>query len=81
MKLKKRMLVAILLIVTIVFSGCNTPAPGPTPEAETKYGVTEQLIVSLQGTNFTAPKNIIYMIGDGMGANIIQATQEKYASE
>lgn len=81
MKLKKRMIIALFLIATILFSGCNTATPAPGPEAGAKYGVTEQLIVSLQGTTFTEPKNIIYMIGDGMGANIIQATQEKYASE
>lgn len=79
MKLKKRIIVALVLIFTIAFSGCNTTEPAPMPEE--KYGVTEQLIVSLQGAEFTEPKNIIYMIGDGMGANIIQATQEKYADE
>ena len=81
MKSKKRMIAALVLIFTIAFSGCNTAAPTPEPTPEVKYGVTDQLIVSLQGTEFTEPKNIIYMIGDGMGANIIQATQEKYANE
>lgn len=79
MKSKKKIIVSIFLIMTMVLSGCNATEPGPEPEV--KYGVTEQLIVSLQETEFTEPKNIIYMIGDGMGANIIQATQEKYANE
>ena len=45
------------------------------------YTVTEDLVVALQNAEYTEPKNIIYMIGDGMGANIIQATQEAYADE
>lgn len=45
------------------------------------YTVTDDLVIAFQNTEFTEPKNIIYMIGDGMGANIIQATQETYAEE
>ena len=43
------------------------------------YEVTEDLLVVLQNAEFTKPKNVIYMIGDGMGENIIKATQEMYA--
>ena len=52
-----------------------------TPDENGNYVVTEELLFALSNTEFTEPKNIIYMIGDGMGENIIQATQEKYANE
>ena len=92
MNLRKRLL-PILLIITILFSGCgNTPTEltyesalksveESTLDENGNYAVSEELVFALSHTEFTAPKNIIYMIGDGMGANIIQATQEKHAEE
>ena len=35
------------------------------------YAVTEELIIASQNAEYVEPKNIIYMIGDGMGYNII----------
>lgn len=92
--MKKKMIVSLLLTVMILFSGCADKAPEiltyesaiswleqSAPDADGKYYVTEQLMFALQNTEFTEAKNIIYMIGDGMGSNIIQATREKYASQ
>lgn len=93
MNIKKRTLLPILLILSILLSACGTQPAELTYESALKwveestldenghYAVSEELVFALQNTEFTAPKNIIYMIGDGMGANIIQATQEKYAEE
>lgn len=92
MNLRKRLL-PILLIISILLSACGTTPTELTYESALKwveestvdengnYAVSEELIFALSNTEFIAPKNIIYMIGDGMGANIIQATQEKYADE
>lgn len=45
------------------------------------YTVTEDLIVAIENEEFKAAKNIIYMIGDGMGANIIEVAQRYYTSD
>ncbi len=93
MNTRKRILLPILLILSILFSACGTTPAEMTYESALKwveestldenghYAVSEELVFALQNTEYTEPKNIIYMIGDGMGANIIQATQEKYADE
>ena len=80
MKQRKRMLLSILLIITMLFSGCAFQ-PEVKDEERKSYVLTEELLISLQNTEFTEPKNVIYMIGDGMGENIIQATQKKYEKE
>ncbi len=46
--------------------------------SEGAYEVTEDLIIASQEAEYTKPKNIIYMIGDGMGINIIESTREYY---
>lgn len=89
----KRTLLSTFLILALLLSGCSTKPAELTYESALKwveesaldenghYAVSEELIFAIQNTQYTEPKNIIYMIGDGMGANIIQATQEKYAEE
>ena len=89
----RKKIIPLFLTVALLLCGCSK---GPEvldyegaiewleqskPDADGKYMVTEQLIFALENTEFKEAKNIIYMIGDGMGANIIQATQEKYAGE
>lgn len=89
----RKKIIPLFLTVALLLCGCSK---GPEvldyegaiewleqskPDADGKYAVTEQLIFALENTEFKEAKNIIYMIGDGMGANIIQATQEKYAGE
>ena len=92
MNFRKRLL-PILLIAFVLLSACGTQPAELTYESALKwveesevdengnYAVSEELIFALSNTDFSAPKNIIYMIGDGMGENIIQATQEKYSDE
>ena len=43
--------------------------------------VNEALLQAIENAEFTAPKNYIFMIGDGMGFNHVAATQEEYADE
>ena len=45
------------------------------------YTVTEDLIVAIENEEFQSPKNIIYMIGDGMGPNIIEVSERYYADD
>ena len=89
----KRTLLPIFIITALLLSACGSTPAELTYESALKwveestldengyYAVSEELIFAIQNTEYTAPKNIIYMIGDGMGSNIIQATQEKYADE
>ena len=83
----------VLLIVIVIFSGCSKEETRKGYEdaianlqqtainEDGVYEVTEDLLMVLHNTEFTEPQNIIYMIGDGMGENVIQATQEVYAEE
>ncbi len=45
------------------------------------YTMSEDLIVALENAEFTAPKNIIFMIGDGMGFNQIEGAEATYADK
>ena len=93
MKRTYRILLPVLCIVTLLLSACGgtsgvensesatTRLEKSAPDENGYYAVTEELLSVLKSTEYTKPKNIIYMIGDGMGANIIQATQEKYESQ
>jgi len=40
--------------------------------------VSEELLIALNNAEYKQPENIILMIGDGMGYNIIEATQRVY---
>lgn len=40
--------------------------------------VNRELVFKVKNTAYTEPKNIIYMIGDGMGFNIIEAAENVY---
>ncbi|MBR6514678.1 MAG: alkaline phosphatase [Clostridia bacterium] len=40
--------------------------------------VNRQLVFKVKNTAYTEPKNIIYMIGDGMGFNVIEAAENVY---
>jgi alkaline phosphatase len=80
MKQRIRRILLLFMAITVLFSGCGPNTTGQN-EGQKSYVLTEELVLSLQNTKFTEPKNIIYMIGDGMGENIIQATQEKYKDQ
>ncbi len=48
-------------------------------DGESKDGkVNRDLVFKIKNTAYTEPKNIIYMIGDGTGFNIIEAAQNLY---
>lgn len=40
--------------------------------------VNRELVFKVKNTAYTEPKNIIYMIGDGMGFNIVEAAENVY---
>ena len=40
--------------------------------------ISEDLVIAIQNAEYTEPKNFIYMIGDGMGFNIVEVTRAKY---
>ncbi|MBQ7826829.1 MAG: alkaline phosphatase [Clostridia bacterium] len=46
-----------------------------------QYTMSEDLITALEYAEFTAPKNIILMIGDGMGFNQIESAQAAYVDD
>ena len=97
MKKTLAVLLVFLVIIVGIFSGCGDTTPagvGTTTQAlpttsgtdttgstADPYALTEDVVLALQNTTFEAPKNIIYMIGDGMGLTIIEATREAYADE
>ena len=88
--MKKRIFSWIITITLILgcLSGCSILDSGAKYEkacealAETKltetgsYKVTEELRIASQNAEYTEPKNIIYMIGDGMGINIVETTRD-----
>jgi alkaline phosphatase len=84
--MKRRILsliIAMMCMVTLL-TGCSGKIEGSdayvkaykslaetTLTEEGTYAVTEDLVIALEEADFTEPKNIIYMIGDGMGKNIM----------
>lgn len=73
----------MVLCATFFLSSCGTSGENKTVQEhkgteESTYAVTEELIVALKDTEFKEPKNIIYMIGDGMGINIVETTRDYY---
>jgi len=51
------------------------------PSVDGTNGMNEDILIAISNENFTAPKNIIYMIGDGMGRNIVTATGYTHKDE
>ncbi|MBQ7826749.1 MAG: alkaline phosphatase [Clostridia bacterium] len=45
------------------------------PVTDGTNGMNEDILVAINNANYTEPKNIIYMIGDGMGKNIAVAAK------
>ena len=43
--------------------------------------MSKDILVALESAEYTEANNIIFMIGDGMGRNIIEATQTVYAEQ
>lgn len=61
-------LVLALVIGVFVYSASNHPS--------TQDGITLERVQSILGSEFTTPKNIIVIIGDGMGSNDITLAQQ-----
>ena len=61
-------LVLALVIGVFVYSASNRPS--------TQDGITLERVQSILGSEFTTPKNIIVIIGDGMGSNDITLAQQ-----
>lgn len=91
MKKRLSLLLAVIVLVTSCLSACNAPkGTKEYQEAVSKleettltedgtYLVSDELIVASREAEYTEPKNIIYMIGDGMGINIVETTRDYYA--
>ncbi len=45
------------------------------PAVDGTNGMNEDILVAISNANYTAPKNYIFMIGDGMGKNIVTAAE------
>ena len=90
----KKSIFSWIITITLILgclSGCSIFDSGAKYEkacealAETKltetgsYKVTEELRIASQNAEYTEPKNIIYMIGDGMGINIVETTRDFFA--
>jgi len=83
----KRIL-SLLLIASLImslFCGCKEKAVAKpfnevNPEKVEEL-INENLLSVLNDLEFKKPKNIIFMIGDGMGQNIITATEAAFADK
>ncbi|MBE6709239.1 MAG: alkaline phosphatase [Ruminococcaceae bacterium] len=50
-------------------------------EADGTYTMSEDLVIALENATFTQPKNVIYMIGDGMGFSQIEGAEAYYSDK
>lgn len=87
------LLATLVLLICYIFTGCGDSEPTMSYEdallalSETtlnedgSYQATEELLVVLENTEYVEPKNIILMIGDGMGFNILEATEAEYSAK
>lgn len=79
-------LLLIFVLISSLFCGCKSDLPPEQAFAQIEVNDTENLlnrdlIKALDKTEFQKPKNIIFMIGDGMGQNIITATEATYTDK
>lgn len=96
MRVSKRWLVvflAVMVCAVACLSGCSTAGGNAeyrkavrelkktTLTEEGNYLGSEHLMIASQNAEYTKPKNIIFMIGDGMGRNIVETTREYYVNE
>lgn len=93
MKKRNSLMLGIIIFVISCLSACGVPkGTKEYQEAVSKleetgltedgtYLVSEELIIASQEAEYTEPKNIIYMIGDGMGINIVETTRDYYEKD
>ena len=80
--MKKLLAVALSLLLILTFSACGEKAG--TQKVEEQQGwytegeieITEKQVKGIINGKFTTPKNIIVIIGDGMGANDITLAED-----
>lgn len=91
----KKSFIAFLCLVLASMSlvGCGTQNPEQLYEQAIKkledtavavdgsHNMNKYIVQAISNETFTEPKNIIYMIGDGMGFNIVEATQIAYEKD
>ena len=92
---KSGLILSLILMLMLALSACTgtkvqqnaayTEAASVLKETEIKLdgtnGMSEELVVALQNVQYTEPKSIIFMIGDGMGHQIIEAAQAVYSDQ
>ena len=89
MKRRISLLLILAMCLTACLSGCNVEGSAEYKKAykalskselteEGTYLVSEDLIIASKEAEYTKPKNIIFMIGDGMGKNIVETTRGYY---
>ncbi len=86
--MKKLFSILLSLLLILTLCACNnsstvadapTPTPEPTPivwYTEDGITITEETVNSIINGEFETPKNVILIIGDGMGPNDIEITEK-----
>ena len=73
--MKKLLALLLSLLLVLGLAACETPAAPESWYAEDGIQITQEQVQSIVNSEFTAPKNIIVIIGDGMGPNDIVLTE------
>ncbi len=69
-------LIAIILSIIIVFSFASCGAAQEGWYTEGEISITQKEVETIVNSEFSAPKNVILIIGDGMGPNDITLAEE-----
>ena len=91
--MKRMHLIGIVLCMFLIFGGCaDTKNQKKYEEAVATLAQSQllldgsnemngEVLAALESASFQEPKNIIFMIGDGMGYGIIEAAQAAYGDQ
>ena len=72
--MKKLLSIILTLVIILSFASCGTAQKGWYTEGE--ITITQNEVKEIVNSEFTTPKNIILIIGDGMGPNDIALTEQ-----
>lgn len=85
--MKKLLAIILCLIIVFSFSACGNKSNPTQNQAQTEVqkpkteiNVTQKQVQKIINGNFTAPKNVIVIIGDGMGPNDITLAEQNLDS-
>lgn len=78
--MKKLLSVLLALLLVLGLTACAEPAAPEKGYYDEHISITLEQVQTIVNSEFTAPKNIIVIIGDGMGPNDIVLT-EKYSKD